>query len=306
MPDDAISKQDLEQLRVVTWTDQRAQDTWALDDNFVKQFLEFVRGQGRKYFQFSTAINLYWRENVSRPVSRRELASALGMSLDGTKSLITNIRQRAKSFSQYLTENKNAEVTESPALEKTPPAKYPPPPRTIGATRPGSHGRNDILEFVDGDKETIEFVKEYGRLAVLSVLSFFDVTISPKLIALQNQCDDLRANGAPNEQIDKLISEARALQNSVAKDDPLAGRPMFQDFLGRVPNYHEDRRGRPRKLPITNEPAPKRKRGRPRKNQTVVSLEMAGNRLVKNESETIPLESLCIPNEPTLAQPSLN
>jgi hypothetical protein len=302
MPDETISQEDLEQLRVVTWTDQRAQDTWAFDDNFVKQFLEFIKHQGRKYFQFSTAINLYWRENVSRPVSRQELAAALGMSFDGVKSLITNIRQRANSFSQYLAENKNGEVTEVteyPATEKTAPVRYQVPHAAIRS--------DEILSFADGDEKTVGYVNECGRLAALSVLSLFDSSISPKLIELQNQCDLLKENKAPQEQIDKVIAEAEALQYSVAKDDPSAGRPMVQDFLGRLPNYHEDRRGRPRKVPITTEPAPpKRKRGRPRKNQTAVSLETAGNRLLKNESENIPLESLCIPKEPRPAQISPN
>jgi len=44
-----------------------------------------------------------------------------------------------------------------------------------------------------------------------------------------------------------MLARADALKASVAKDDPFVGRALFQTFKGREPNYHFDRRGRPRK-----------------------------------------------------------
>ena len=56
-----------------------------------------------------------------------------------------------------------------------------------------------------------------------------------------------------------VIFTSDELKVSVARDDPFVGRPLIQNFIGHQANYHEDRRGRPRK---EKQPAPVRKRGR--------------------------------------------
>ena len=253
MIDELIGPEDLSQLRILSKIDHRAEDSWAFDDTFVEDFLKIAGPQHSKY---SSLIKLYWREKRSR----REVAILLGMTLDGMKSLITTIRRKAEDFSRHLTASKEGG---SLAGLETAPAPTTLRCRTIH--------KQDILNLIEGDEQSAEFVEEYGRLSVLNILNLFDSDISTKLIELQNRCDALSAEKTQSarEQISKILSEADELKfnDAARKHDPLGPVLSFTDDLRT--NYAPGVRGRPPKPKLAPEiPSKKRKRGRPRKLET--------------------------------------
>jgi hypothetical protein len=226
-------KQDLQGLRIIAApTDRRAYDDWAYDDEFCHQFLLHVSAthpehQGRAAV-WKQAIDRYWRDKCSR----RELADELGKSPDAVKSLLTLIRKAAERFKTDGHAGFKSERTETVSWNG----------RVHSAIT-----ANDVGRIIDGDREAIAHAEEYRRLTVHNQLTFFDSKISNKLVELADESDAMGTTGAAGH----LITEANRLKASVAKDDPFVGRPMFQDFAGRQPNYREDLRGRPTKKKTT-------------------------------------------------------
>lgn len=155
MPDEKLNQQiaqeDLAELRVKSQiksrTDSRDKDLWAFDDEFLTKFL---KDKGCESQKFQTAIDLYWRKNLSR----RELAAALGMSLDGVKSLIKSIRERAEQFDRTGLDSKNKSVRSGVNREDRAP------------TRSTSITRDVIIEFLDAHQDAVDFVTAYGELAI--------------------------------------------------------------------------------------------------------------------------------------------
>jgi len=128
---------------------------------------------------------------------------------------------------------------------------------------------SDIFAIcIDGDPEAIARAEEYHRLTLVSRLKTMFGKISGPLMKILDQSEALGTTSI--EVAAHLIAEAEELKASVAKDDPFAGRPLFQNFTGPEPNYREDRRGRPRKQAAT-EITPARKRGRPCKQVSDIS-----------------------------------
>jgi hypothetical protein len=173
--------------------------------------------------EWRTAIERYWRERCTR----RELANDLGLSLETVKNLLRRIRKAAKDF-------QNGHIKE---LHRE--GQFP--------------GRLHTR------------AEEYHRLTLVSRLKMFGqisgtAKTSGPLMEILDQSEALGTTSI--EVAAHLIAEAEELKASVAKDDPFAGRPLFQNFTRPEPNYREDRRGRPRQTKPA-EITPARKRGRP-------------------------------------------
>lgn len=225
---DNVTNQD--GLRIIAAPrDRRADDAWAYDDEFCHQFLLHITAthpehQGRAVV-WKRAIERYWREKCSR----RELADELQIGIDATKSLLTLIRKAAEKFKADGHAGFKSEIATTTASWNG---------RVHSAIT-----ANDVGRIIDGDREAIAHAEEYHRLTIRNQLGLFDPHICKKLEELANQSDalgDTRAAG-------HLITEANRLKAKFAKDDPFVGRPMFQDFAFRKPNYREDMRGRPHK-----------------------------------------------------------
>ena len=217
---------DLEGLRIVAApTDRRAYDTWACDDGFCQQLLLHVtathKQQEGRAAVWSRAIQRYWRDRCSR----RELADELGIELDSVKSLLTLIRKAAEKFKS---EGHAGFKSDGGQISET--ASWTARSHTTITAA-------DIYEIAFGNSDAIAHAEEYRRLTVRSQLELFDPQISAQLENILDQPEIVAAD----------VARADELKARVAKDDAFEGRPLFQTFLPRQPNYHEDRRGRPRK-----------------------------------------------------------
>jgi hypothetical protein len=104
---------------------------------------------------------------------------------------------------------------------------------------------NDIQRIIDGDHEAITHAEEYRRLTVLNQLTLFDSKISKQLAEIVGKSELLGTTSS--QAAADLIIEAAVLKAGVAKSDQFEGRPLIQTLKRSEPNYHEDRRGRPRK-----------------------------------------------------------
>jgi len=77
--------------------------------------------------------------------------------------------------------------------------------------------------------------------------------VLPALAAARERVDFRVAHLSVQSNHLHLIAEADELKASVAKDDPFAGRAMFQSFIN-VRTEYADRRGRPSKSKIVHHP----------------------------------------------------
>ena len=226
-----MDKTNQDGLRIIAApTDRRAYDDWAYDDDFCHHFLLHIsnthpdhHGRAAKW---DRAIKWYWRGRCSR----RELADELQIGIDAAKSLITLIRKAAEKFKADGHAGFKSTSTGSSSWNGRVHA-------TITA--------KDVGRIIEGDREAIAHAEEYHRLSIHNQLTFFDSKISDALIAILNESDAL--DKTDSQAAADLITKANALKKSVGKDDVFWGRPLIQNFTVPQPNYHEDRRGRPRK-----------------------------------------------------------
>jgi hypothetical protein len=236
---DDIGCKVLAELHIVAEVDHRADDLWAWDDEFVKDFLLSTfanRHQKDRAWAWKRAIDLYWRGGATR----RELAAELRRSLDAVKSLLKTIRASAKRFmaSRATADLPQGFKTRFRIREWT-------PPHTIGEA--------DILASADGDEAAGAFIEEYARLEVASRLRLFDDNISAKLGQLLDRSEALGTidTAAIDSAIDvfALVSEAHALKLGAAKRDPFEGRALFP--FDKEKRYVLPKgRGRPRKIQL--------------------------------------------------------
>lgn len=210
--------------------DRRDYDDWAYNDEFCRGLL-LQKGASAQIDvatvrHWVAAIDLYWRLRRTR----RELADTINLSIDAIKSLLSTIRNAAAAYNKYQPDQSENDGT---------PSKFNGRVQTHITAR-------QILEFVDGDPEIVAYVEEFRRLSIAAQLKLFDEKISEPLTKTLEQSDAL---GYTNNEfaVARLIGRANDLKFSVAKDDPFEGRPIFQTLEPREPNYHCDRRGRPRK-----------------------------------------------------------
>lgn len=249
--------QDLDGLRVVAPTDQRDFDTWAFDDKFIEKLLADTFGNRHQKKQRSTwqaTIEMYWRKTPR--MSRREVADALGQSLDTVKSRITKIRQTAKAFLSC------GAIVRVPETDET--SCWP--------------GHATLIErplmwvLAGGSTEKAQeaadiFTEEYRRLTTINQLRLFHESISGNLIDLLKHSDALGV--VENQEIVKEISaKADKLKRTRQIVDAFEGRTL-QICEDQRTRYKPDGRGRPRKPQSVKV---KRPRGRPRKNPIQINI----------------------------------
>jgi len=196
-----------EALSIFKPTDLRDYEGWANDENACQRFLTDRPSTWRK------AVQRYWRDRITR----RQLAIELGQELETTKNLLRAIRKAAKSGKPRKTHAVETQCPRRPHTNINP---------------------CDVLAIcIDRDPDAILYAEEYRRLATINQLLLFDPAISGKLVRLFEETTGTET----------MLARADELKASVSKDDPFVGRALFQNFKGREPNYHFDRRGRPRK-----------------------------------------------------------
>jgi hypothetical protein len=235
--DDKLLNKDLAGLHIVAETDHRADDSWAWDDEFVKDFLLHTfanRHQRDRAWAWKRTIERYWRDGISR----RELASELRRSLDAIKSLIRTIR---KSAARFIADRRTVDLPEG----------FKTPFRIRNWTPPHTIREADMFNLADGDEAAHLFIEEFARLELANRLRLFDGDISAKLAQLLDRSEalgtiDTVAIG-PAIEASAILSEAQALKSSAAKPDPFEGRALF--CFDREKRYiSPKRRGRPQKI----------------------------------------------------------